>query len=154
MDRLDNPQVFYTAATEKTVLSCIDTAHDFGDGVLRSFYKRQTREEMALERGAEILVTDLETFTALKEESCKTEPRSIEEDDFFEALECLPPMRYGHHLGLETFRFSEFLSGRITTIYAREPNGTCWKFNDLATLSHELVRDKISAAAAKAAMPA
>ncbi|EFX60712.1 hypothetical protein DAPPUDRAFT_275971 [Daphnia pulex] len=153
MDRLDNPQVFYTA-TEKSGLSCIDTAHDFGDGVVRSFYKRQTREEMALERGTEILVTDLETFTALKEESCKTEPKRIEEDDFFEALECLPPMRYGHHLGLETFRFTEFLSGRITTIYAREPNGNCWKFNDLASLSHELVRDKISAAAAKAALPA
>ncbi|MBV7542012.1 hypothetical protein [Acidovorax sp. sic0104] len=154
MDRLDNPQVFYIAGTDKTAPSCIDTAHDFGDGVLRSFYKRQTREEMASERGADILVTDLEAFTAMKEESYKSEPQRIDQSDFFNALECLPPMRWGNHLGLETFRFSEFLSGRITTIYAREPSGACWKFNDVATLSHEMVRDKIAAASEKAATPA
>ncbi|CAN7569500.1 hypothetical protein [Acidovorax delafieldii] len=154
MDSNDNPQVFYATLSGKSVLTCIDTAKDFGDGVLRSHFKRQTLEEMALERGVEILVTDMNSFIELQESSYKSEPVRIEEDDFFEALECLPPMRYGHHLGLETFRFAEFLSGRITTIYAREPNGTCWKFNDLGNLSHELVRDKISAAAAKAALPA
>lgn len=154
MTRDKNPQVFYSKGTAKAVLTCHDTAHDFGDGVLRSYFRRLTKEEMSAVVGAEIMVTDMETFTTLQEESYKSEPRRIDESDFIFALECLPPMMYGYHLGLETFRFAERLSGRITSIYAREPNGTCWKFDDIATLSHELVRDKISAAAAKEAEPA
>ena len=69
MDSNDNPQVFYATLPGKSVRTCIDTAKDFGDGVLRSHFKRQTREEMALERGVEILVTDMNSFIEMQESS-------------------------------------------------------------------------------------
>ena len=140
----DNPQVFYAPAKDGYGPVCIDTAHDNGAGELVSMFRQKTQAELAFERGGEVLVTDMNTFLDSQEAHYKSEPKRIDQEDFTLALEALPPMQYGVHYGLETFRFMERLCGRITSIYAREPNGTCWKFNDLAHLSHEAVHAKIT----------
>jgi hypothetical protein len=43
----------------------------------------------------------------------------ISEEQYLYALNCLPPLNWCHHNGVEIFNMSEFQFGRVTTQYAK-----------------------------------
>jgi len=45
--------------------------------------------------------------------------KEISEDEWWEALEVMPPEQWKHCGGIEFFRWMEYLTGRITSHYAR-----------------------------------
>ena len=66
----------------------------------------------------------------------------ITEQQFFYALEVLPPVGRTNRDGVESFKMSERLSGMITSIYV----SSCarfFTFDDRITLSHEAIADKL-----------
>ena len=148
------PQVFYVEEVPSKRLTCIDFAVDNGHGTLVSQINRKTQAELSEERCCEVRLTDQDTFIGLQEAYYTTEPVRITECDFNTALECLPPMRWGFHEGLESFRMTEFYSGRITSIYARQPDGTCWSFKGNAFMSAQELFLKIQKAASSAPLAA
>ncbi len=79
-----------------------------------------------------------------------TSPEPCTEADFTAAFGCLPPMRYGRTDGVESFRCSEFYSGRVTRIYANL-DGTYWTWKDNAFISADVLVAKVRAAASAAA---
>lgn len=147
-------RVFYVKATADKPITAIDFVRETDDGQLVSHIRGLTQAELTQERGQEVLMTDLASYTDIAEESFTTQPKQITEQEFIDALNILPPMRWGRHLGLESFRCSEFYSGNITSIYARQSNGTCWTFRDNAYMTPQAILDKIMEAAAKTATPA
>lgn len=147
-------RVFYVKATANKSMTSIDFVRETSDGQLVSQIRGLTQAELTQERGQEVLMTDLASYTDMAEDSYTTQPEQITEREFIDALNMLPPMRWGRHLGLESFRRSEFYSGNITSIYARDAQGVCWTFRDNAYMTPQAILDKIQAAAAKTATPA
>jgi hypothetical protein len=151
---LSTIRLFYVKATTTKPMISIDFVRETDDGQLVSQIRGLTQAELTQECGREVLMTDLASYTDMAEEAYTTLPTQITEREFIDALNMLPPMRWGRHLGLESFRCSEFYSGNITSIYARQSNGTCWTFRDNAYMTPQAILDKIMEAAAKTATPA
>lgn len=147
-------RVFYVKATNNKPMTAIDFVRETDDGQLVSQIRGLTQAELTQECGQEVLLTDLASYTDLAEDSYTTQPQQITEQEFDDALNALPPMRWVRHLGLESFRCSEFYSGNITSIYARDAQGVCWTFRDNAYMTPQAILDKIRAASAKTAIPA
>lgn len=140
-------QVFYRPATDANPHPvCVDQVTHDADGTPIGIYSQQPLEEMRRESGSELLVADEATFNALHDASYTTQPEQISKEDYMDGLECLPPMQWGRWDGVESFRFSEFYSGNITTIYARTSNGMYWKFRDNAFMSGKSIAQKVQAA--------
>lgn len=146
--------VFYIEEAPSKRLTCIDFAVDDGHGTLVSQINRKTQVELSEARGCEVHLTDQDSFIGLQEAYYTTDPVRITECAFNAALECLPPMRWGFHEGLESFRMTEFYSGRITSIYARQTDGTCWTFKGNAFMSTQELFLKIQKAASSAPLAA
>lgn len=112
-------------------------------GVLRGVYSRQTVE--ALQQtypGAR--VTDIQTFSDEEEKAYRTLPVEITEEDYYDALEALPPVGLHYGEGFETFKMMEAISGRMTTIYARQ-GSRCWCFVDRDDTPHSVIVERILA---------
>jgi len=147
--------VLYRPATsERPHPEGIDMTIQGSDGVHVGRLSGKTQEALAEEHGCEILAMDAASFSAMRDASYFTEPELIEERDFVTALECLPPMRWGSWLGVESFRMSEFYHGNVTSIYARSADGRFWHFQGYAFMSGENIALTVQAAAARAGDPA
>lgn len=142
-------RVFYAAATDKSTMYAIDYVAENADGQLVSVMDGKTQAELSQEHGREVLIADLDAYALIEENLYKTEPRQITEGEFIQALEVLPPLQWCRHQGVESFRWTEFYSGNITSIFVRHPNGTCWTFRDNAFLSVEAIQAKIEKALAQ-----
>lgn len=151
---LSTIRLFYVEATATKPMTSIDFVRETDDGQLVSQIRGLTQAELTQERGQEVLITDLDSYISMAEDSYTTKPERITAQQFNDALNILPPMRWGHHQGMESFRCSEFYSGRITGIYARLPNGDCWFFRDNAFMTPQAILEKIMEADAKTATPA
>lgn len=146
--------VFYRPATpDRPHPECIDMAIRGSDGTYVGHSSGKTQDALAEEYGCEILMLDAASFSAMRNASYTTEPEPIEECDFVTALECLPPMRWGTWLGVESFRICEFYCGNVTSIYARTADGRFWHFRGDAFMSGEDIALKVQAAAAQAHVP-
>ena len=156
MEKTDTSKIrlFYVPATADKPPTAIDFIRETEDGQLVSEIRVSTQAELSQEHGQEVKIIDLASFTVMRETAITTPPEQIAESEFIEALNILPPMRWGFFEGLESFRCSEFYSGNVTTIYARQPDGTCWKFRDNAYIHQSVIAEKVQAAAKKAAVPA
>ena len=143
-------RVFYTPATATNANPrSIDFVMEREDGTLIGAYSHKTAEQMANDYGAQILIMDRAEFSAMQDQSYITEPEPIDEKTYDSALNCLPPMQWGKWSGVESFRLSEFYSGKITTIFARTGDGRCWRFRDNGFIAGELIAQKVIAAARK-----
>jgi hypothetical protein len=133
--------VFYWTAEGATVPSIIDMAKEV-DGVMRGTFSGQTLDEISVRcHGAQL--GELDEVIAQKEASLISQPTSITEEDYWDALEQLPPNDWhttGHY---ESFKMSEHLSGRITSIYCKTGD-QYFTFNDVCTLSHQEIVTKIN----------
>lgn len=124
--------LFYSGGSANLPLQPIDAVRVDAEGRLVGFHSGKTQAQLQVEIGLEIKIAGAETFEELRDAYYTTAPEQITESDFLDALNVLPPMRWGRWLGVESFRISELYSGNITTIYARTPDGQYWKFRDRA----------------------
>lgn len=80
---------------------------------------------------------------------CVSQPREITFDEFMDGLEVLPPIAHVVYSTTETFKWSEFLHGRVTRIYCRIERRYFYMEN-LVSMRHDdivqLVRDAMSTA--------
>ena len=116
------------------------------DGRVIGRYTGMTKEQLCAQMKTELQVTDRETFAKMLDDSYVTDPKPITEERFQEALECLPPLQWGRHLGVESFRFMERYTGNITSIYARIGD-QYWEFMDRFNMSRDDLAQKVIAAA-------
>lgn len=82
------------------------------------------------------VLTDWDTFTAEAEARHMTPAREISPREFFDMLECLPPMQWETRDGIERFCMCEFTYGRITEQFAQAGGRYLRKsvrFNDRST---------------------
>ncbi len=145
--RANTGLVFYSGGDQENALQAIDAVMIDSEGRLIGLYSGKTQEQLQVESGLEIRLAGAKTFEELRDACYTTAPELITESDFLNALNVLPPMRWGRWLGVESFRISELYSGNITTIYARTPDGQYWKFRDNAYMSGEDIAYKAMAAA-------
>jgi hypothetical protein len=69
-----------------------------------------------------------------------TKPTRITKDQYWSALECLPPLKMRGGGGATTFMMSEFYTADLTNIYC-EIGDRYWSFLDTCHLTHdEIVR--------------
>lgn len=125
-------------ATSDSYPQLIDAAYMDAEGVLRGQYSGKNGAELAAEYKAEgrMKLMRMCDFDKLHDE----------------ALNVLPPMKWHHLLGVESFRMSEFYSGHITTIYAK-CQGRYWKFRDdaymptadLVAKVHKAMQEQVAA---------
>lgn len=143
--------VFYTAATATNGPTAIDYVVRTVDGKEIGAYGGETAEQMSERLGTTVLKAPVETFCQDRDACYVTQPEQISEEAFDCALNCLPPLHWGKWSSVESFRMSEFYVGNITTIYARHPDGSHWKFRDSADLSGDAIATKVLHAAERAA---
>lgn len=142
-----NHPVFFVPASGTLLPSLIDEAVLNSDGHYIGRYSRETLEAIAARYGKAVAIGEWEDFVASKEAMMKSPPAEITEDDFNAALEVLPPDDYCEDSRGTSFKCCERLSGRITSIYACA-NGRHFSFNDVDSLTHRAIMDKVHAAAA------
>lgn len=136
-------KVFYTPARAGRVPQVID-AVVLIDGEERGAYSLETLAQLD-KRYPGVLVGDSEAVEREREAALRTDPEACTEEQFFEALECLPPMDWTRAGGGESFKMVERLSGRMTRIYART-GSTYWSFTDRDDMTHAAVMAKVTAA--------
>lgn len=70
------------------------------------------------------------------------EATEITEQQFTDALEVLPPMKWKSYSDSESFMMAEFFYGSVTSIYARVGN-RFYTFHDRCSLSHDDIVRKV-----------
>jgi hypothetical protein len=136
-------KVFYTPARDGCMPKVID-AVVLIDGEERGAYSLETLAQLAV-RYPGVLVGDSEIVERERETAMRTEPEACTEEQFWDALECLPPLDWQCRGGGESFKMVERLSGRMTRIYARTGT-TYWSFVDRDDMTHAAVMAKVTAA--------
>jgi hypothetical protein len=118
-----------------------------------AYTDRQTVEQYEAERGFKVRVIDDQEFDQMLAEhskTLKTEPKEISEDDWYEALECLPPSRWHTHRGVNLFHVCEAITLNLVNWYARI-DGRFYHFVDEAQTSSETLAAKVFEATKEAA---
>lgn len=103
--------------------------------------------EQVRERHPKAEIASASEVQAQIEESGKTTPRLITQEDFDYALNVLPPNGWHRGWDGESFKMAEHTVGRITAIYARQGD-TFWKFEGLYNLPHDEIMGMIEKARA------
>jgi hypothetical protein len=132
-------KVFFTPSVNGSTPQIVDISVN-GIGM----HSHQERSELAkrypgLEEG------EADAVREQIEKCLRTEPVPCAEDEWTEALECLPPLGWVRRGGGESFKMSERLSGRMTHIYVRY-DGRCWTFVDTDDLSHFDIMNRVKLA--------
>jgi hypothetical protein len=126
---------FYVPANGSIVPSFIDEAVERQDGSFVGRWSGETIEVMR-KRYPTVEIDDHEVIEKQREDMHRSEPEPCTEEQFMEALECLPPLGWITSGGFESFKMSEFFSGRMTNIYVRTPENQFYSFMDIFTLQH------------------
>jgi hypothetical protein len=107
-----------------------NTAHTMEDGTLKAAYCDLTAAEYCAEKNAnlkpgeaefEIVMFDdaMPLLQTAQREKYLSDWTEIEEEQWMDALEVLPPEKWRTVAGVEIFRMCEYLTGTITAHYAR-----------------------------------
>lgn len=110
-----------------------------------------TVEEYAKDRGFPVRVVDepeLDAMIAAYIDSRVTDPVEETKEQFWEALECLPPSRWHHVRGVELFHICERITADLVSWHAKL-NGRFYTFNDRAGAKSDDLAAKVAAAANK-----
>lgn len=139
-------KVFYTPAANGCYPVIIDTLVEV-EGSYIGQYSRETLEQVS-KRHPTVMIGDALEVAGQREAMMISEPEQITEEQFNEALECLPPEGWVRNKHTESFKMCEYYSGRITSIYARFAD-TYWTFKDIGGKTHVDIMDKVSKVAVK-----
>ncbi len=78
------------------------------------------------------------------EESRKTKPESVTLERFYDALNCMPPSRYGFAKGVIHFHICERLTGNLVQWFIRFPStNSCYTFIDDASITEDQLCEHI-----------
>lgn len=146
----DTFEVFYTPATQNDRARIIDTVMTRQDGVVVGTYSNKTKEELEATYGKEMLVGKADDISKMIEDGFCVEPEEISEEDWWSALEALPPQDWKTIDGVQSFKFMEYTYGEITSIYAKTSKG-CWAFKNRASMTAKEIADKINSLDCKVA---
>jgi hypothetical protein len=106
-----------------------------------------TPEDYSKDRGYAIRLIDAAELTRLfneHEAGLITDPSPITEDDWHDALNCLPPSRWGHSRGVELFHISERITGDLVDWFA-QVGGQYFRFVDLCNRDPAELAAKVAA---------
>jgi hypothetical protein len=132
--------VFYVPSTRAMIHTAIDYAVLLDEKII-GLYTHQTQEELAGSYPGVTLGT-VEEYDAQLVQAARTEPEEITEEQYLDALEVLPPLDWRGRKGNDSFKFCEFFTSNVTSIYANR--GTRYfKFRDVATLSHQEIMARL-----------
>ena len=112
----------------------VDTAVKNAAGEYVSLHSGQTLMQLRDER-PNIVLGEFDAWMEQDEKSLISPPKEITKEEWWEALEVLPPESWQHSGGGESFVMMEYYSGRITSIYVRLGDRYC-TFHDVANLPH------------------
>ena len=135
--------IFYVPANGNRAPETIDCAVLNANGYYVGEFSGETLEQIA-KRYPGAAIGEMDEVIAVKEKLQTTEPIEIDKDTFIDALEMLPPENWVQCGGLESFKCCEYLSGRITAIYARIGE-RYFTFNGLGSTPHVSVIEKVTA---------
>lgn len=130
-------KVFYIPGTP----TAIDYALELDDGRIVTNWTRETLEQLA-ERYPGVVIEDEDAFIAQQERVLSTTPEEITEAEYYSALFILPPLDWKGGNGGESFKWSEFVAGNVTTIFVKR-QGRYWRFRGVATLPHAVIMAKV-----------
>lgn len=136
--------VFYVPAEKERVPLIVDETMLRADGVLVGRYSCQTIDQVRV-RHPGVQIGELDTIVAETEAMMITTPVEIDEEAFDYALEVLPPRDYATFGACTSFKMCEHLTGRITAVYA-QVDGSYYAFNDVYTITHAQIVEKVRAA--------
>lgn len=74
----------------------------------------------------------------------KTPVREITQQEFDYALNCLPPVAWTHARAAESFKISEKIAGRVTSIYVTM-RGRSFRFDDDIRTPHDVCCERVAA---------
>jgi len=106
----------------------------------------------APEYGPNLVVLGLDDAMACHEAAFRTDPEEISADKWDEMLGVLPPVAWRNDGAGESFKMSEYLTGRITGIYV-SLDGRYFMFNDSVGTSHAECCARVRASAAYVKRP-
>jgi hypothetical protein len=112
----------------------VDFAVARKDGVIVSEQQGITFSELKNLYPSAVMIDYKEAVEQI-ENRCKTEPRQINAEDYYYALEVFPLEQRTSGGDFETFKMSQRTNGRVTAIYARIGN-SYWMFQDVYSLNH------------------
>ena len=124
-------------------MSIIDAVVTNTQGQEVGQYSGETLEQIQA-RYPGALVGDSDEVTKAREDQLRTAPAPCTHEQFWYALECLPPMGWRNAGNGESFKMSERLSGRMTRIYARTGQ-RYWSFVDTDDLNHAQIMARVCA---------
>lgn len=128
-------KVFFVPSVNGKQPQLIDEAIPRLDGTYCGRWSGQTIEGVR-ERYPTIELGEFEAYQAQSEAMLRSDPTPCTEEHFTSALECLPPLNWIKAFGYESFKMSERLSGRMTSIYVRSDDGCFYSFVDLDSMRH------------------
>jgi len=112
----------------------IDSAYQNEAGEWVSHIHRKNLMQMRDEH-PDVVLGNLDEWIAAEEKRLIGPPKEITKEEWWEALECLPPESWQNSGGGESFVMMEYYSGRITSIYVRLGE-RYFTFHDVANLPH------------------
>lgn len=130
----EQKETFYLVDQEGFKGNILSSGEYDKDGVFRVHYTNGlTLEQYQEERGIKVIVLNGEQTDKLFkdfENGMKTKPKEIKEEDYFYALEVLPPCRYSGN----SFYVSERIRGNLVNWYFKK-NGKFYEFIDDANIT-------------------
>ena len=114
------------------------------NGEWRGGYGGQTEEEIKAESGAILMFFDdaVRALTAAERSKYVKPPRRVTKEDFWHALEVLPPYRWRREGGAESFHVSERITGNLVDWYVRIGE-EYWHLVESATTDHGFLVDRV-----------
>jgi hypothetical protein len=122
------PELCFYEPKTHTVIDCLI------DG--RGMYSGETLEQVRLRYGPGVVVMNTDEAWTDHENAFRSAPVEITEEQFWDALEVLPPCRWRRSPGAESFHMSEHTTGCISSIYVRIGD-YYYTFADDVALTHE-----------------
>jgi hypothetical protein len=108
-----NERLFFTGHRS------IDVVYERQDGTLAGGYSGKTQAQLVEEYGPGLRVGTREEFLAAHDAHWRAPLKEITAEAYDQALHVLPPSGWHTTHGVESFKWSERLSGTITHIFAR-----------------------------------
>jgi len=101
----------------------------------------QTKEDLLVE-DPELEFLEWEEFSKRIDRNTVTEPQEITQEQFLEALNCLPPLNWYLTASFECFHMSEFLVSHYTATYTRA-KGRFFMWTDTVHLTPQQIKEKL-----------
>lgn len=101
----------------------------------------QTKEDLLAEE-PDLQFLEWEEFSERVERNTVTEPQEITEEQFLEALNCLPPLNWHISPNFECFHMSEFLVENYTATYAKVGD-RFFTWTDTVNATPEKIKNKL-----------